>query len=51
MRFAISIPQYVSDDGFHPASFRAQLTRAEELGFDSAWTQEQILGSAPTLSH
>lgn len=50
MRFAISIPQYVSEDGFDPASFRAHLTRTEELGFDSAWTQEQTLGSAPTLS-
>ncbi|MGB0095685.1 MAG: LLM class flavin-dependent oxidoreductase, partial [Solirubrobacteraceae bacterium] len=50
MRFAISIPQYVSDDGVDPASFRAHLTRTEELGFDSAWTQEQTLGSAPTLS-
>jgi probable F420-dependent oxidoreductase len=50
MRFGISIPQYVSDDGFDPAAFRAHLTRAEELGFHSAWTQEQILGSAPTLA-
>ncbi len=50
MRFAISIPQYVSDDEFHPAGFRAHLTRAEELGFHSAWTQEQTLGPAPTLS-
>jgi probable F420-dependent oxidoreductase len=50
MRFAISIPQYVSDDGFDPAGFRAHLTRAEELGFDSAWTQEQTLGSVPILS-
>jgi probable F420-dependent oxidoreductase len=50
MRFAIAIPQYVGDDGFDPAGFRAHLARAEELGFHSAWTQEQILGSAPTLS-
>jgi probable F420-dependent oxidoreductase len=50
MRFAIAIPQYVSEDGFDPASFRGHLMRAEELGFDSAWTQEQTLGSAPTLS-
>jgi probable F420-dependent oxidoreductase len=49
MRFAISIPQYVGDDGFDAPGFRAHLTRAEELGFHSAWTQEQILGSAPTL--
>jgi probable F420-dependent oxidoreductase len=45
MRFAIAIPQFYSDGEFHPAAFRAYLTRAEELGFDSAWTQEQTLGS------
>lgn len=50
MRFAISIPQGVGEHGFDPAAFRAQLLRAEELGFESAWTQEQILGSARTLS-
>jgi probable F420-dependent oxidoreductase len=51
MDFAISIPQYVGDDGFDAAGFRAHLTRAEQLGFHSAWVQEQILGlgSAPTL--
>jgi probable F420-dependent oxidoreductase len=50
MRFAISIPQYVGDEGFDPGAFRSHLARAEELGFHSAWTQEQILGSARTLS-
>jgi probable F420-dependent oxidoreductase len=45
MRFAIAIPQFYSDGEFDPAAFRAYLTRAEELGFDSAWTQEQLLGS------
>jgi probable F420-dependent oxidoreductase len=45
MRFAIAIPQFYSDGEFDPAGFRAYLTRAEELGFDSAWTQEQTLGS------
>jgi probable F420-dependent oxidoreductase len=49
MRFAISIPQYVTDGAFDPAGFRAYLARAEMLGFDSAWTQEQVLGSMPTL--
>ena len=52
MRFAIAIPQFYSDGEFDPAAFQAYLTRAEELGFDSAWTQEQLLGSwnqfAPT---
>jgi probable F420-dependent oxidoreductase len=48
-RFAISIPQYVSDGTFDPASLRAYLARAEALGFDSAWTGEQVLGSMPHL--
>ncbi len=45
MRFAIAIPQFYADGEFDPAAFRAYLTRAEELGFESAWTQEQLLGS------
>jgi probable F420-dependent oxidoreductase len=49
MRFAVSIPQFVADGSFNAAAFRAYLTRAEALGFDSAWTQEQILGSTPIL--
>jgi probable F420-dependent oxidoreductase len=49
MRFAISIPQFYSDGTFDPAAFRTYLTRAEELGFHSAWTQEQVLGSYPLL--
>ncbi len=50
MRFAISIPQYVDEAGFDPDRFGAHLRRAEELGFESGWTQEQVLGSARTLS-
>jgi len=49
MRFAVSIPQFVADGAFDAAAFRAYVTRAEALGFDSAWTQEQILGSTPIL--
>jgi probable F420-dependent oxidoreductase len=49
MQFAISIPQFVTDGAFDPAGFRAHLRRAEELGFESAWTQEQVLGSYPVL--
>jgi alkanesulfonate monooxygenase SsuD/methylene tetrahydromethanopterin reductase-like flavin-dependent oxidoreductase (luciferase family) len=54
MRLAISIPQFVPDGEFDPAAFRVYMARAEELGFDSAWTQEQtlfadLLGSIPTL--
>jgi hypothetical protein len=36
MRFAISIPQFYADGDFDPNAFRAYLTRAEQLGFDSA---------------
>jgi probable F420-dependent oxidoreductase len=49
MRFAISIPQFVADGAFDPAGLRAYLARAEALGFDSAWTMEQVLGTRPTL--
>ena len=49
MDFAISIPQYVDDGRFDAARFRKHLTRAEQLGFHSAWAQEQVLGPAPTL--
>jgi probable F420-dependent oxidoreductase len=50
MRFAVSIPQHVADGEFDPAGFRDYLARAEALGFESAWTQEQILGPTPRLS-
>jgi len=50
MRFAISIPQFYADGEFDPAAFAAYFARAEELGFDSAWAQEQVLGSAPQLA-
>src|SRR5437763_11107787 len=50
MRFAISIPQHVPDGTFDPAKLRDYLIRAESLGFHSAWTQEAVLGPAPTLA-
>lgn len=50
VKFAVSIPQFAADGEFDPAEFRTYLQRAEALGFDSAWTQEQLLGSMPTLS-
>jgi probable F420-dependent oxidoreductase len=49
MRLAISIPQTVADGTFDPAALRAYLRRAEELGFESAWTQKAILSQVPTL--
>src|ERR1700682_6164491 len=50
MRFAISIPQRFADGTFHPVRLRDYLTRAESFGFHSAWTQEAVLGLAPTLA-
>lgn len=50
MRFAISIPQLVPDGTFDPAWLRDYLTRAEELGFHSAWTQENVISASPSLA-
>ena len=50
MRFAIAIPQFYADGEFDPTAFRAYLTRAEELGFDSAWVQEGMLNPGAQLS-
>jgi probable F420-dependent oxidoreductase len=49
VKIAISLPQQYSDSAFDPAAFAAYARRAEELGFDSAWTQEQVLGPWPQL--
>ncbi|WP_433724261.1 LLM class flavin-dependent oxidoreductase [Nocardia sp. CA-129566] len=50
MRYAISVPQLIPDGTFQPDDLRAYLDRAEALGFESVWTTEQLLGSAPNLS-
>jgi probable F420-dependent oxidoreductase len=51
MRFAISIPQYAHDGRFDADAFRAYLRRVEELGmFESAWVQEQVIGTADSLA-
>jgi probable F420-dependent oxidoreductase len=49
MKFAIAIPQFYADGEFDPGAFRAYLSRAEELGFDSGWTQEAMFGAGPQL--
>jgi probable F420-dependent oxidoreductase len=49
MRFAISIPQFYGDGDFDPVAFRDYLVRVEQLGFESAWTQEAIFGASPQL--
>lgn len=49
MRYAISIPQLEPDGGFDPVRFRDHMRRAEELGFESAWTMEQVIGAGTML--
>jgi len=49
VRFGICIPQFVEDGSFDPGALRRYLARAEQLGFESAWTQEQVLGTIPNL--
>jgi probable F420-dependent oxidoreductase len=44
------MPQRFGDGAFDPDAFRAFLRRAEALGFESAWTQEQVLGAFPQLA-
>ncbi len=51
IRFAISIPQSAADSRFDDDAFRAYLRRVEELGlFESAWTQEQVIGPSESLA-
>ena len=51
MRFAISVPQYARGSRFDDDAFRGHLRRVEELGlFESAWTQEQVIGAAGSLA-
>lgn len=50
MKFAIAIPQFYADGEFDPATFREYLARAEELGFESAWTQEGTLNVGAQIS-
>ena len=49
MRFAISIPQ-LDYDRFDDAAIKDYLARAEELGFESAWTMEQVIGESPQIA-
>jgi probable F420-dependent oxidoreductase len=50
VKFAIAIPQFYADGEFDDAAFGGYFARAEELGFDSAWAQENMLGAAPQLT-
>ena len=44
----IAIPQIFQDEPVGPGGIRDFLLRAESLGYESGWVQEQILGSAKT---
>jgi probable F420-dependent oxidoreductase len=49
VRFSIALPQFAGDGRFDPAGLAAFVRRAETLGFEGAWTVEQVLGTAPVL--
>ncbi len=48
-RFGIAIPQVSIDGAFDPPCIAGFVKRAEELGYDSGWVQERMLGGLPTL--
>jgi probable F420-dependent oxidoreductase len=51
VQFAISIPQSARGSVFDEAPFRAYLRRVDELDqFESAWVQEQVIGSSGSLA-
>src|SRR6478609_1089647 len=49
MGFAISIPQ-LDTGSFDAPGVKAYLSRAEELGFDSGWVLEQVIGPTPMIA-
>jgi probable F420-dependent oxidoreductase len=49
VRLAVGIPQTFLSGSVDTGRIRAFLTRAEALGFESAWVVEQVLGSIPSL--
>ncbi len=49
LRFGIPIPQVFLDGRADMELVRTVLQRAEQLGFDSAWVQDQVAGDVPLL--
>ena len=49
IRCGIAIPQDFLDGPLETTRLHTFLTRAEALGYESAWVQEQIVGTAPIL--
>ncbi len=48
-RWGIAIPQFLAGPALDIATLRTFLTRAEELGFESAWVLDQVVGQAAFL--
>jgi len=49
LKFGIPIPQVFLDGRADMELVRSSLQRAEELGFDSAWVQDQVASEVPLL--
>ena len=49
VRLAVGLPQTFAGGPVEVAKLRAFLQRAEDLGFESAWVVEQVLGSLASL--
>jgi probable F420-dependent oxidoreductase len=49
IRFGVGMPQAQLSGNFDPGRIRDYVVRAEALGFDSLWTQENFLGGMPQL--
>lgn len=49
LRCGIAIPQDLIDGSLDVHFLQTYLARAETLGYESAWVQEQILGTVPIL--
>jgi len=49
LKFGIPIPQVFLDGRADMELVRSSLQRAEELGFDSAWVQDQVASDVPLL--
>jgi probable F420-dependent oxidoreductase len=49
IRCGVAVPQDLINGPIDIPSLHAYLSRAEALGYESAWVQEQIVGTVPTL--
>jgi len=49
VKLGVGIPQSFPNRTIDAEAIRSYLARAETLGFEGVWTQEQILGRMPTL--